>query len=712
MNNINIVYNNNTISVGMKVVTSIDYLNRRYLSNDQSTDINIDLPANVANCHFIVLIKILEKQQLLPMVDLQSYADLYAVLRLTQIMEISAERIFGSFKVWFTNNRWIELLNPEYMYLIYELMEELVDYKQFFYSSNNPFAHLSGACVLPEVQANPELYIRMLIFYKNYPLKTIFTNNNNEVQDKIDILNKQRSEVWWNFMVNPHLLGSYFIYLPNSYPVWSCEGISTAAPPMVGRMTIAPQNEAIERFHKFTFDLLRKSPNPESGPFPFNNVTFAGGSIAKILGAEYNINSIKQSDCDIFVHANTFEEREMVFEQVLRWFATPNTYYAIRGSIVTIYIKNISRKFQIISQNVSTSYDIIERFDFTHVQWVFQAHTGTFYGMPEACKSMKEQVTYLHNTKRIKTDRMIKALYRGYSIYKNDKILDVTDISDLIAHPAKNVQLQKIIRGFFKWYYPVSQPDMDPEEEHQHILSMIERDSNAMFVDTNVKFVLDNIIISGNFENDYESNVFSNFNMSTIEVPAMRVGYGKQTIRNKFGQVYITTGILNVDEIIVNETGVEIFCKLEDEAFRVFIEQMENQVFRLYASRGREVTRHIINNTTGRIRFFMPHFKLVNQVVRGKSCMKSQRGAALNIEEDLRENDQIQVLFNIDIIISENDKAVEFRPMKFVKFCKHDPEQVRQLEIADKKMDEEIDLLATGVEFEASINYDNGSDKE
>jgi hypothetical protein len=54
----------------------------------------------------------------------------------------------------------------------------------------------------------------------------------------------------------------------------------------------------------------------------------------------------------MFVIGKTFEERSKNFEAVVNWFKTydpkaniSRTFYALRGSVTTIYVKNIPRKF-------------------------------------------------------------------------------------------------------------------------------------------------------------------------------------------------------------------------------------------------------------------------------------------------------------------------------------------------------------------------------
>ena len=93
-------------------------------------------------------------------------------------------------------------------------------------------------------------------------------------------------------------------------------------------------------------------------------------------------------------------------------------------------------------------------------------------------------------------------------------------------------------------------------------------------------------------------------------------------------------------------------------------------------------------------------------MTRGVSCMRSQRGAPLNIEEDLRVGDQMQILFCIEVVNNGNERAVDLKPVKFVKYCKYDPEEVKNLKVEEENLDAEIDQMAKEVDFEARIKYE------
>jgi hypothetical protein len=677
---------------------------------------SISVPFEVEFRHLSTLSKVLKGSRLIPTIDLTTHLDVLVVVKLATHLGVTVETVTEGFAGWVEHRKWIDLWYPEYMYLIYCLAEELVDFKKFFRLHKNVFESVSKATKLPEIRANPVTYINMLMFFKNYKFEVCFEENNERVQLRIDALNRERAAAWETFLVNAHadFMLDYFRHPLTNYPVWDCSSISVVPAPEPGDITIATLAEARERVEEFTYGLLNKPLNPEiDTPFPFANVVCAGGSIAKVLASKYCRKNARQSDWDMFVCGKTFEERSNNFAALINWFKTydpklktSTTYYALRGSVTTVYVKNIARKFQIISINCNNPHEVIARFDLSHIQWCMW--NGQFLGTPEACLAMREKVTRFGNTARLRTNRLIKALHCGYNIYKEAAIVDNhIDITQLITPnedgTGQSLQLQKMIRDLYGFYYPKDDADMEPEELRQHILCMIEKDSNATLVTDDPNFVMNNVTIGGNFENDYESILYSTFNPATIMNRAQGRAINRILLRSKHGAIRLTSGLLKVKNIINNDTGLEIIALIEDEKFREFCNTLEGPVYRMFRNGG--VTRHILNDA-GEMKFSVPRYRLDQQNTRGISCLRNQRGAALNIEEDVRPGDDIQILFVLEVLMYPQERAVDLKPVKFVKYCKYDPEAAAQVKVAEENLEKEIERLTLETEFDGEIKYE------
>jgi hypothetical protein len=261
-----------------------------------------------------------------------------------------------------------------------------------------------------------------------------------------------------------------------------------------------------------------------------------------------------------------------------------------------------------------------------------------------------------------------------------------------------------MIRDLHGFYYPITDPSMDIMEEKQHILCMIEKDSNATLVTDDPTFVLNNVTIGGNFENDYEGTLFSTFNPATIMNRAQGRRIQKVLLKSKHGAIRLTSSMLTVVAVATGEDGLDMTVKSIDPAFREFCNTLEGNVYRMYRAGG--VTRHIMNEA-GEIKFNIPRYVLDNQATRGLSVMRNQRGGAMNIEEDLKINDEIQCMFLMEIWMYPEDRSVNLKPLKFIKYCKYDPNEVIKVQTEADNLEKEIDILVEQTTFQSEIKYED-----
>lgn len=650
-----------------------------YVSNSGNNNNNIHtikLPdVQVTYQHLSSIVKILADVPLIPTLDLTSHLDVLVVLKIASSIGISLEKMYnGAFKEWREHRKWIDLRLPEYMYLVANAFEELVDFRKYFRLASDPFDMVARAVSLKEITSNSELFISMLRFFHGFKFELCFDMNNDKVQAKIDTLKKSREKFGAVFLVNPHLHTDFFTFRPVPQDVWSAKGISVVDRPKAGQSTIVPVDVAMSRFREFTCGAFDKPFNKtlRDTKFPWENVVFAGGGTSKILSADYNSKNARQSDVDIFTIGDTFDDRNRALQKVMQWFDTSSdpsayTYYAIRGSVMTIYVKNFQRKYQIVSSNARNVYEVISKFDLTHIQWAM--HCGQFYGMPNAAYSMREKITRFNNTRNIKAYRMIKAMHCGYDVEKTPEVMEkIIDLTSLVEDP-NNIQLQTIIREFHGYYYPATMPGYEPAEETQHILAMIGKDANATLVTDDPRYAANNITVSGNFNGGYESIAYTTFNAATIMNKAQGRNVTRLLLRSKHGEIRLTSDFLTVTKSSSDDAGITISMKSETEAFIEFTKQLEGAVYRMFRAGG--VTQKLFNDTR-ETTFKIPRFKLDSQVTRGTSLIRNQRGMALNIEEDVKVGDRIQVMFTIEIVMENDKRMVNLIPKKLIKFVQSD----------------------------------------
>src|ERR1700744_2866228 len=504
MSSITLSINDIKISISLEVLEKIPYFDGPAREcHVLVTDININ------RAHILAIIKCIQRELLVPTVDLVSQKDVLTTLKLAKFLKISDDEVSAGFNGWTQHIKWVDLWHPEYMYSVYIINDDLVNFYKFFHCHDDAFRRILS----PEVAYDtPEIYINMLLFFRNFNVATCFENNDDTVHKKIEYHNKVRLSLWKTFLVNPHLYATYFEHKSSHEQVWDCTRVSCVKPYNTGDRAIVDFGAACIRLREFTYGLLEKPLNDGAHTFPFEDVVIAGGSITKILSPNYDINSAHQSDVDIFIFADSAKKRMDVFENIINWFKSydadtkiSNTYFAMRGCVVTIYIKNIRRKFQVICINCATPYDILARFDFTHIAWCYW--NGAFYGLPDACNAMRTSVTSVMNIARIKIERIIKALYCGFSIAVNKEIYDITDL----LNDPDLAQIKKYIRELYGWFYPISCAELTHYEEQQHILCMINKDTSADVITDDARVVIDNVVIGGNFNSDYVSNMYSTF---------------------------------------------------------------------------------------------------------------------------------------------------------------------------------------------------------
>jgi hypothetical protein len=284
---------------------------------------------------------------------------------------------------------------------------------------------------------------------------------------------------------------------------------------------------------------------------------------------------------------------------------------------------------------------------------------------------MRDQVVRFCNTSRLRADRIIKAMYCGFDVHRNSKIMDeIVDISNVIEPvmvnglPEHSAQLSKILRDLHKYFYPKDEADMNDNEYRQHALSMVEQDSKATFVTCDATIALNNTCIGGNFENNYHSNLYDTFNPLMVTVGHRNRFTLRMPVRIRNVVVRLTTDLLKVERIVANGDGVEVTCGGINPQFEAFANNLETMLYRMYDAN--TINKHVI--VGGVVRFLYNKTRLDIASVRGKSCVYDQRGAAMNIEEDLRPGDDIRVLFTMTIHLQET-RCVELVPHVFIKHC-------------------------------------------
>jgi hypothetical protein len=625
--------------------------------------------------------KILLELPLIPTLDLASHEEVVVMLRLCRKLKITDEFLVeGSFKAWTSDARWIKLRSPQLIYYLHSELEELVDIPKYIRLYHEPFKSQLAMVGCPYYDTG--LLLRGVMHFAQLQLETCFDMNNAKVQAVLAKLRLEQAAFVRDpaLLVDPHSHFEYFKYTPVGDEVWPCVGIAIGPRPDIGEPTIAPLDLAIERFHGFTCGVFQSNGVPDP-TFPWESVMFAGGGATKILVSGYNQKWLRSSDVDLFPIGAKFEDRKAVMERVIAWFAARGiAYFAVRGSVVTVYLKGVQRKFQIVSTNAQSISDVIGRFDTTHIQHAF--YCNKFYSTPAAAMSLRDKITRFGNTQNIKPVRLVKALLAGYDIEKSsticNKIIDITVLLEKDTKQAAaddtnnnnnnptftpNPQLRQLIQEINTYYYPMPMPGYDEDEETNYIMAMCCKDSNATMATNDPKVVWENVTVSGDFNNCYESTQFTTFNPAIIQNKGNR-RITTAVLKSKHGAIRLTSDFAVVTKVNAGDDGVTAWLKITQE-FAEFIKTLEGNIYRMFRQGGVGVK---MVSDEGIIAVTIARHTIDAQLAKGQTVIRNQRAVPLDIDEDLNAGDRIQFMFLMEFRTSDDDRRVLLKPLRFIKY--------------------------------------------
>lgn len=675
---------------------------------------------------------------------INSHYDVFLIQLVCDLIGIRKSYIEHAFEDWTKQPNWVKFDNNEYLYLIYKLDENAVDWRKFFREHPFPFISFLKARGMKEYRSNPENYFSMINFFQYFELNAIFDNSNDETQGTLIILEDQKNHILPYFLVNPHdvMFKDYFKY-PGSRTtndLWRCDKFSTPIELKSGDKMLANINEVMERLDKFTYGLLKKSPNPDipsTEKFSWENICISGGAVRQIIEGNYNPRA--SSDLDIFVCGQTYQQNAKTYKYLRKWFDSPDTIFASRGSVVYVYITDIPRVIQIICINAKNPAEVIKKFDTSQIQWLmtdctnfkhntkFQqyeidegksvssidiGYTGLcVFGSAFAASSLKTRIARIVNISTCSIKRTVKTLISGYHIQVDEEFtknsFDIGQIAE-----GKNEAVADIVRECHTFFYPTSTgvtEKMNDSEKKCYLEGMIKLHSKADFVTENILDLDKNVVINGNFDSDYNALDFTRVQLQSIRF----VGHYRTfetPVKNMYGIIRMISPYLTVSSINSTNEAFDIKFHIEDKKFIEFLrETIEKNVFRIYSAQ--EVTESLIQDDT--INISINNYKLENLKRRGISILKDSNGQMLDINEHLRAGDKVRFIFGLTINVRPERRVILIIPNKFIK---ENNEAITTTDDTVNENNEEInaetsldnvisDLKDTGIDF-AEINIE------
>ena len=576
-------------------------------------------------------------QMLIPSVNVHSFKDVY---ELAQKSNINDQTI-----AFTANGLWIELADIEYAWLASTLCENVVDWPVFFVKRADAYDILARALRLDVMTQVSKL--AMITLFSTFPLADCYIGRARENRDNIIKLEKIRSAAWQLFLLDPEEYPDIWSPEPFVGPVWSSKRPGADRPARV----INDTQTVLKNLTEMTYGIIGGANHilgdANNQSFPYDNVVIAGGSVSKLVSANYTPRNAATSDIDLFICGETQESRSSTFLKLVAWFKSPRTYFAIIGSVVSVYIKDIPRKFQIISGQHQNPYEILDGFDLSHVCWCIW--NSRVYGTVNAFNALKTRTTQMIRFHNIKQIRMLKALASGYDVVIDAITLEKCDCTRLIADWDKDY-VQNMIADSMANFFPTTQAQMDEVDEMRYITANIRKHLNYDHVIVDTTDILKKVIIGGNFMTSYSPKMFSDIRLDKIDalnVDRLRqsISIGRKAIRFMSDDVIViglSIGPPIVIELQVSQEFAQ-FCNTIDTRTAAQLPNFKKNMVEAQIDTREAVAAP---NTVAKVRILITPYILEGCQRYGRSIIRDQFNA-LDINEDLKIGDTLRISFTI-----------------------------------------------------------------
>jgi hypothetical protein len=620
--------------------------------------------------------KIVTGAIIVPISDVTSHKGVLNMVKAMQAMHLPTNQILRGFGDWTAHPKWFDMTDRGYMFQLSRLMPELVNFDLIFRHAHE---HI-GVIITENIESYPindDARLAAIQFFSGYKFEELkYPEMNMNVRDNIKQMNRKRIAVSDIFLIDPTEWNSDRV--ETTEPTWSIPEISDIPKILPGTPSCVSPAVFKERFDAFTGGIFNK--NPEK--FPLENVVFAGGAISKMMLENCTLDNLSISDLDLFPIGKDQLTRAKVLLDILKWFDSLQQYkwFVSNRSVISVYLLDIKRKFQIISTGFSTAHSVIARFDSTNVQWCY--HLGKVYTTARGLQTARDGIARIENIKVLRVLRILKTMINGFSIEKNKELEAKVDMTKLISKDNRQ-EIDDMIDGLYKYYYPecLNKVDGPSPREIKHIRAMIAADARCDIVRDTVGDAMNNAVIGGNFESDYSSNAYSCVNLNSIAPDIFgKATHNFTTIKAKIGTgrevtLYIMSDPLTVVEVISNATGVT-FTMQASVAFGDWCRLFDQTVGPRF---GRPVTKPFVSvNNTFTFMIESQHLDVLNRCREhlrpgeDVDICKSQFGTILDVTNNVKTGDICQMQFRIQVCKNDNELYFRFHLFNMIKRCDWD----------------------------------------
>jgi hypothetical protein len=609
------------------------------LANDRT----VEYPRVVNPLVLLELENIVSQEPVVPG-RMRSWSDVLALITIASEF-MTNERLSVAFADFGKHPTVRKLTNPEDMFRCHIMLPESCDVYTWLRTSDNIDA-VKEALVAYPADSTLRQYIARLD-----PVEIFAGAQDRATRKRVENLKAMLAQIGDELLVETP---EHIAVTGPSGPYHDC---SAFAQPVTTTYTIT-HAEVVRRFHEATYNVFQ----PKNGKH-FPRALFSGGLYTKLLAPTFDKSQLRGQDIDIFALGKDFAERERAFKEILQWFDSPNTYYAVLRSVVSVYILDIPRKFQIISSNSSTAASVLMGFDLSHVQHgMLWGEVPKHVSTPAGLATLQTRVATLNPSVRTNAKRCFKALKQGYHVDASPSALEICDITTMVANPA-NEPAKSYQRELTTYYLPRSDPDMTQQELTEFVLACIQKDAQADSSTTNIDVVLQTTVIGSNFRGNYDMRSFTTFDATTVKPSRNnRRDFEVHMLDNRDKRIFMLSA--NMKVLSVHTDAETVTIKLATEPlFAEFLQTLQSDVYRLYRQGG--VTRNIIVDNAITITLQRTY---INACIRkGSSVLRNQYGRPLDIDEDLIEGATAAFVFTTQFVSHGDERFIRLHPLSVIK---------------------------------------------
>lgn len=614
---------------------------------------------------FDITMHIIADRPIVPLEHMDSFKKLYDTVVAFRKEGIQLEKK-ASFADWTDHPDHMNLCDKEYVFCVWSVVPQFADIKHIMlhYDAQQIASALRKALEVLDY----ETYVGIATMLAEINVSAYFTTTNPDTLAKIEQIKAKREKFGHMLLINPYG-GNVW------YENYACAGprdtentwdhpISPYPKVAQGNKLLVDSDTFHDRFEAFSCGVFNASQSGDASlAFPHDNIVFAGGAITKMLHANHSPKTWVGSDLDMFVVAERDDVRRATVEAVVRWFMGPKTLFFVNSSVISIYIIGMRRKFQLISSNVSSIWGVLNNFDLTHIKWAFGFLTGvltTHETVMNDCKG----ISVCTESGHYRDMRMIKAMHMGYAIKKTPNLAQV-GAANVLDNPA-SPEFQKHVRTLNKFYFPIPDPEIDPETDRARMVEMCSADSlEAPLVEGFAK-IMGGFVLGGNFL-DYSPVYCSTFNKNLVtNLGRFRRRAHRFILFNGMHRLRVHTGAMTCEAINEHEYETVLTLTPTDPEFEKFAHTLE-----AFYIEQTEKDPHRIIDSQGRIVIKMRNDVIAANFLKGRDA----NGNPINLREDVRQGDKLQLVVTITFLMMEN--RIDLEPAMITKLNRVDDSELR-----------------------------------